>query len=194
VTGIVELSTRPTAIDGLIVVTMKQVTDERGTVREYFRGSAFDAAGVHGVGFAQVNVTESHRGAIRGLHAEEMTKLIGVVAGRAFGAYVDLRDGSPTRGVVVTVDLEPGTQVLVPSGVANGFQALEDRSQYLYCFDQEWQPGMAGRACNPLDPDLAIPWPLPVDVDDRSQISAKDMNAPTFRELTAALGNGADDA
>jgi len=27
----------PTAIDGLYIITMKQVTDERGTVRELFR-------------------------------------------------------------------------------------------------------------------------------------------------------------
>ena len=44
---------------------------------------------------------------------------------------------------------------LVPAGVANGFQALSDPCQYLYCFDAEWRPGMVGRLCNPLDPDLA---------------------------------------
>ena len=53
-----------------------------------------------------------------------MTKLVAVVHGEAFGAYVDARPDSPTRGAVETVRLLPGTQVLVPQGVCNGFQVL----------------------------------------------------------------------
>jgi dTDP-4-dehydrorhamnose 3,5-epimerase len=188
--AIIEHTTRTTAIDGLVVITMKQVTDERGTVRELFRRSAFEQAGVTGLGpFQQINVTETHRGGLRGMHAESMTKLVAVVAGHGFGAYVDLRRDSPSYGTVETVELVPGTQVLVPAGVGNGFQSLVDGMQYAYCFDQEWQPGMAGVACNPLDPALGIEWPITVDHDDRAQVSAKDLNAPLFAEI--ALG-GAD--
>ena len=186
----VELAVRQAEIDGLVVLTMKQVSDERGTVREFFRESAMAEAGVPSAGpWQQVNVTETARGGLRGLHAEDMLKLVAVVAGHAFGAYVDTRADSPTRGKVVTVDLRPGTQVLVPRGVANGFQAIADEpTQYLYCFDREWQPGMAGVACNPLDPALGIEWPLPVDVGDRGQISAKDLAAPLFADLEGAQG------
>ena len=42
---IVDFTTQATAIDGLVFLTMKQVTDERGTVREFYRESAFEAAG-----------------------------------------------------------------------------------------------------------------------------------------------------
>ena len=70
-----------------------------------------------------MNVTETHRGGLRGLHAEEMVKLVAVVAGEAFAAYVDLRPASATYGTVVTTTLRPGVQVLVPKGVGNGFQA-----------------------------------------------------------------------
>lgn len=190
---IVEMAVAPTAIDGLHVITMKQVTDERGTVREFYRESAFEAAGLPSLGpFLQVNVTETHQGGLRGLHGEDMSKLVAVVAGEAFGAYVDLRPGSPTAGEVVTVRLLPGTQVLVPRGVGNGFQALAPRTQYLYCFDQEWRPGMAGVACSPLDPALGIDWPLPVDQADRAQVSEKDLGAPPAAEVLAtARGGGA---
>jgi dTDP-4-dehydrorhamnose 3,5-epimerase len=180
---IVDFDVRAGAIDGLVVVTMKQVTDERGTVRELFRRSAFESVGIELGRFEQVNVTESRRGAVRGLHAEAMTKLVAIAAGEAFGAYLDLRAGSPTYGVVDTIGLRPGTQVLVPSGVANGFQALVDGTQYVYCFDQEWRPGMAGQACNPIDPDLAIAWPLPIDPDDPAQVSVKDRSAPRFADI-----------
>ena len=185
---IVDFAVAPTAIDGLLFLTMKQVTDERGTVREFYRESAFVDAGLPSLGpWVQVNATETRQGGLRGLHAEDMHKLVAVVAGEAFGAYLDTRQHSSTYGEVVTVNLVPGTQVLVPRGVANGFQAVaEGTTQYLYCFDQEWAPGMAGVACSPLDPALGIHWPLPVDPADRSQVSEKDLTAPLFAEIHGA--------
>jgi dTDP-4-dehydrorhamnose 3,5-epimerase len=51
-------------------------------------------------------------------------------------------------------------------------------TQYVYCFDEEWKPDMPGVACTPLDPELAIPWPLPI-----SFVSEKDRAAPTLAEL-----------
>jgi dTDP-4-dehydrorhamnose 3,5-epimerase len=188
VTQIVDMATSTTAIDGLLVLTMKQVSDDRGTVRELFRASSY-AEPLGGVGaWQQVNATETRFGAVRGLHGEAMTKLVAIVSGRAYGVYLDTREGSSTYGAVVTVDLVPGTQVLVPAGVCNGFQCVsEEGSQYLYCFDQEWVPGMAGVAFTPLDEGLGIEWPVPVDPADPAQISAKDAGAPRFSEVRAAV-------
>ncbi len=176
---IIEPSMQTTSIEGLIVITPKQVTDERGTIRELVRRSWLEEHGLVS-SFAQANNTLTHRGAVRGLHAEAMTKLVTVVSGRVFGAYVDIREGSATRGQVVTVEITPGTMVLVPQGVCNGFQALEDATEYLYFFDREWTAGMPGAALAPLDPELGIDWPIPVDVDDRAMISEKDLNAPRY--------------
>ena len=180
---IVDFTTRPGAIDGLVTVTMKQVTDERGTVRELFRRSAFADAGAPFGQIEQINVTLTHLGGVRGMHAEQTTKLVAVAHGRAHAVYVDVRPGSPTFGLVDEVDLEPGVQVLVPSGVANGFQALAPDTQYAYCFDCEWEPGMPGSAFTPLDPLVVDRWPLPIDPDDPGQISAKDRSALTFTQL-----------
>jgi dTDP-4-dehydrorhamnose 3,5-epimerase len=179
-TRITEMSVRTTDIDGLAVITMKQVEDERGVVREFYRRSSWLEHGLPDLGtWHQMNVTESKPGAIRGLHGEDMHKLVAVVAGRAFGAYVDTREGSPSFGAVVTVDLDAGVQVLVPKGVCNGFQSLTP-TQYLYSFDAEWRPGMAGTAVNPLDPALAIAWPMePV-------LSEKDRGQPTFDQAVRA--------
>lgn len=181
-----DFSAERTAIDGLWLISMKEVTDERGTVREFYRESAFLDAGIPSLGpFLQVNVTETKTGALRGLHAEAMDKLVAVVAGEAFGAYVDTRRASPTYGTVVTVNLTKGTQVLVPKGVGNAFQVVSaEPAQYVYCFDHEWVPGMAGTAVNPLDPALGIEWPLPIDLDDPGQISAKDKAQPLLVDAT----------
>lgn len=182
---VIPFTTTRTEIDGLWVLTMKQVTDERGTVREFYRESAFVAAGLPSLGsWVQLNITETQRGAIRGLHGEAMTKLVTVIAGEAFGAYVDARVDSPSFGRTVTVPLATGTQVLIPPGVCNGFQSVSaEPTQYLYSFDAEWAPGMAGVSVNPLDPALRINWPLPVDADNPAHVSAKDRALPTLAEL-----------
>ena len=162
------LSVSSTEIEGLFVVTMKQVHEDRGVIREFYRESSWLEAGLPSLGkIVQVNVTESRRGVLRGLHGEAMTKVVAVVAGEAFGAYVDAREDSTSYGKVVTISLAAGTQVVVPNGVCNGFQAVSDGTQYLYCFDTEWVVGMAGTAVNPLDPALGIAWPLPAVLSDK---------------------------
>lgn len=181
--AIIPFAVQSTEIEGLSILRMKQITDERGTVREFYRESSFLDAGLPSLGpWVQINVTETRQGALRGLHGEDMYKLVAVVEGEAFGAYLDTRVDSPSQGKVVTTQLTRGAQVLVPKGVCNGFQAVSPGvTQYLYCFDHEWVPGMAGMAANPLDADIAIAWPLPVDASDPAQISAKDAALPPFR-------------
>jgi len=179
--AIVEASAQPTAIEGLHLIRTKVADDERGAVREILRPSALTALGLPAIQVRQVNLTATRAGAVRGIHGEAMHKLVGVAQGEAFGVWVDLRPG-PDRGRVVTAPLFLGIQALVPPGVGNGLQAVTD-CEYLYCFDQEWSPAMAGACVHPLDPDLDIPWPLAVDPADRSVLSAKDAAQPLLREL-----------
>jgi dTDP-4-dehydrorhamnose 3,5-epimerase len=173
------LQVEQTPIDGLLVLRAKTVTDARGAVREFFRASAFTEAGVKVPDrWAQVNLTRTECGAVRGLHGEDMTKLVGVAAGTAHGAYVDTRRDSPSYAAVVELDLVVGTQVLVPPGVCNGLQATSAQGcEYLYCFDVEWAPDLPGVAVNPLDPALGISWPLPPVLSD------KDRAAPLLAEI-----------
>ena len=174
--SIEDATAQETAIPGLLVLTPKSITDDRGAVRELFRASTFPGAPPE---WKQINLTRSVHGAVRGLHGETMTKLVGVVSGTAFGAYVDARPDSAAHGTVVTIELAIGTQVLVPAGVCNGFQATSPEGcEYLYAFDTEWAPDLPGVALNPLDPDLAIAWPV------EPKLSAKDSSAPRFAELS----------
>lgn len=179
---ITDFAVATTEIPGLLVLTPKQVSDERGVVRELFREHVYAELGIGR--FAQVNLTFTGRGAIRGLHGEQMTKVVTVAAGEAFGAYVDARAQSSSFGRVETVRLVPGVQVVVPSGVLNGFQSVSDGGcEYLYGFDVEWRVDMPGIGVTPLDDDLGIGWPISVDPDDRSLLSAKDAALPRFADL-----------
>ena len=179
-----EFASETSQIDGLQIIHVKTVTDDRGTVRELYRASAHaDVLPDTLNPWQQINLTRTKRGAVRGLHGEAMAKLVTVAYGSAFGAYVDTRADSKTLGAVVTVHLTPGVQVFVPQGVCNGFQALDDDTEYLYCFDNEWRPGMSGVALTPLDPELGIEWPIPIVLGNLDQVSEKDAKAPTLKEL-----------
>ncbi len=171
----------PTAIPGLHLIRTKVAEDERGAVREILRPNTLVELGLPALDVRQVNLTFTRVGSIRGIHGEAMHKLVGVAAGEAFGVWVDLRPGAGF-GRVVTAPLLLGVQALVPPGVGNGLQAVT-ACEYLYCFDQEWQAGMPGVCVHPLDADLAIPWPLPVDPGDPAQLSAKDAAQPALHDL-----------
>ena len=175
-------------IDGLKIINVKMVTDDRGTVRELYRESEHMVILPNSVSnWKQVNFTRTKQGAVRGLHGEAMSKLVTVAVGSVFGVYVDTRPDSKTFGAVETVHITPGIQVFVPQGVCNGFQALEDNTEYLYFFDNEWVSGMAGTALTPLDSELKIDWPIPIDAENREQISEKDAKAPRLRELIKGI-------
>lgn len=180
-----EYSFQETNIHGLYILQPKTILEGRGGIREMYRKSTLDSSQLPtNLTWKQINLTESNRGVIRGMHAEEMNKLVGVVSGKALGAYVDLREDSASFGQSFSIILEIGTQIFVPKGVGNGFQSLSEKpSQYLYFFDQEWSPTIPGKSITPLDRDIAIQWPISIDTTDQNILSEKDLNAPTFRDL-----------
>ncbi|MEO6997154.1 MAG: hypothetical protein ABI112_03645, partial [Terracoccus sp.] len=58
----------------------------------------------------------------------------------------------------------------------------------LYLFSEEWSPDMPGVSVNPLDPELAVRWPVEVDPGDPAQVSAKDAALPTLAQVRITLG------
>lgn len=176
------MKSEPTDIEGLFKVTFKVIEDERGSVMEFYRQSEFEALGLPSLGDRpQVNAPLSVKGALRGVHAEAAHKLVSVASGKIYAVIVDLRQSSPTAGKWQGFELERGQGLFVSSGLGNSFQSVSDEpSVYLYYFEKEWIPGMPGTACNPLDPELAIKWPI---TDGQGMIiSDKDRNNPSLRE------------
>jgi dTDP-4-dehydrorhamnose 3,5-epimerase len=178
-----EFKTEKTSLEGLYKVQFKVIPDERGSVMEFYRQSEFEAAGLPSLGERpQVNAPLSVKGALRGVHAEHAHKLVSVAAGKVFAAIVDLRKESPTAGKWESFELARGQGLFVSKGLGNSFQSISDEpSLYLYYFEKEWNPGMPGVACNPLDPYLAIKWPIPEG--QGMIISDKDRNNPSLKEI-----------
>ena len=93
---------------------------------------------------------------------------------------VDLREGSPTFGKHVAVELtgENHRQLFIPRGFAHGFGVLSREALFQYKCDNFYAPSSEG-AIAWDDPDLGIDWRIPAaDVI----LSEKDRRNPTFKE------------
>ncbi len=171
-----------TEIEGLFTVNFKVFEDDRGSVMEFHRQSDFESAGLPSLGERpQVNAPLSVRGAVRGIHAEFAHKLVSVASGEIYAVIVDLRKDSPTAGKWQGFNLSRGQGLFVSSGLGNSFQSTsQEPSIYMYYFEKEWQPNMPGLACNPLDPELGIDWPI--KLGEGMIISDKDQSSPSLKE------------
>ena len=157
---------KTTTIDGLEVHRLTVHEDNRGWFKENWSGQKLTPK-QHNVSF------NARRGATRGMHAEPWDKWVSVATGRVFGAWVDMREGSATFGEKFTCEIGPDTAVYVPRGVANGFQALEDNTTYIYLVNQRYSPG--GAFCSYKE----IAWPL-----EPTELSAKDLEHPMLIDAT----------
>jgi len=176
-----ELALEQTAIPGLLVVRLPLHSDARGWFKESWQREKMTALGLPDLGPVQHNVAfNARRGTTRGLHAEPWDKFVSLASGRAFGAWVDLREGD-TFGTAVTLDLDPATAVYVPRGVANGYQTLADDTAYVYLVNDHWQPDATYLALDLGDPSLGIAWPIPLA---DAEVSDKDRAAPDLAGVT----------
>ena len=178
-----ELSAHETGIPGLVVVDLSVHGDSRGWFKENWQREKMVALGLPDRRWVQNNVSYNvGRGATRGIHAEPWDKFISVATGSVFGAWVDLRAGSETFGRVYTTVLDPSRAIYVPRGVGNSYQALEDGTAYTYLVDAHWSAELKGTYTfvNLADPDLAVPWPIPLG---ECELSEADRGHPMLADV-----------
>ncbi len=110
-------------VAGVVVVEPDSHGDERGRFVETYRRSWFPA----GREMVQGNRSEKQAGALVGLHYHlHQADYWYVTRGRARVVLHDLREGSPTDGATLVLDIgdEEEKGVFIPPGVAHGFAAL----------------------------------------------------------------------
>ena len=174
----------PLAIAGACEITLERREDARGFFARSYCDKDFAAQGLNTC-WVQMNLSMNlTAGTLRGMHfqrgpaAEE--KLVRCLRGRAHDVIVDLRAGSPSFGrhAVVVLDSAALNAVYIPKGVAHGFQALAPETLLQYHHSTAYAPGHEG-GVNPLDPELAIDWPLPP-----VQLSDRDRALPVLKEIS----------
>lgn len=176
-----QLRANHTDIPGLMVVALQVFGDNRGWFKENYHREKMSQIGLP-ASFdpLQNNISyNNNRGVTRGIHAEPWDKYITIAAGSVFAAIVDLRRG-PTYGKVATFTLNPGIGLFVPRGCGNSYQTMEDDTVYSYLVNDYWREDAKYISVNPGDPDLAIQWPIPLDM---AELSDKDKNNPAFKDV-----------
>ncbi|TXS52065.1 dTDP-4-dehydrorhamnose 3,5-epimerase [Streptomyces sp. t39] len=165
------------AIAGAYLFEPTPYTDERGFFCRTFDAEVIRSVGLDPDAFVQDSMSRSLRGVVRGLHLRSgagEAKLVRCSYGRVFDVAVDLRADSPTYLGRAFVELSGETQttLYIPAGCAHGFQALTETADTSYRIDRPHDPSEDVTIAFD-DPDLAIPWPLPV-----TSVSDRDREAP----------------
>ena len=167
-------------IAGIYVVEPRLFGDERGVFVETYRREWFP----QGREMVQANRSDRRQGCVVGLHYHlHQADYWYVPSGRARVVLHDLREGSPTDGNTLVLDLgeeadgtNPHRGVFIPPGVAHGFAALTDMTM-TYLVDGYY---------NPAD-ELGVAWDDPaVDADwgvTDPILSARDQQNPLRKDI-----------
>ncbi|WP_332773718.1 dTDP-4-dehydrorhamnose 3,5-epimerase [Phenylobacterium sp.] len=154
-----------TGIEGVVIVDLDPVSDERGSFARLHCPEEFAAAGYPFTPL-QTSLSRNLKAAtLRGLHYQaaphDEAKLVRVTRGAIFDVAVDLRPGSPTfrQWTGTELSVENGRALLIGRGLAHGFVTLEDDTDVLYQIDRIFEPGH-GRGARWDDPAFGIQWPL----------------------------------
>lgn len=174
------------AIAGAFLFEPTPHVDERGFFCRTFDREVVRSVDIDPDRFTQDSISRSSKGVVRGLHLRSgvgEAKLVRCSYGMVFDVVIDFRSGSPTHRNQEFFELSGETQatLYVPAGCAHGFQALTEPADMSYRIDRAHEPS-EDVAIAFDDPDLAIPWPLPV-----TMMSARDRQASLLTEATRLL-------
>ena len=170
-------------VPGAWEVTTRQLRDSRGVFLEQFKAATLEEATGRRLDLAQVNLSVSARGVLRGLHFADtppgQAKYVTCVAGAVLDVVVDLRVGSAAFGTWAAVRLDDVDRraVFVSEGLGHAFMALSETAVVSYLCSTPYAPGRE-HGVHPLDPAIGIGWPADVP----PLLSDKDAAAPTLAE------------
>lgn len=138
---------------------------------------------------AQINVSISRRGVVRGIHAARtppgQAKYVQCLSGHILDVIVDIRPGSATFGQHAAIELDDIAReaVFISEGLGHGFCVLSESATVVYATSTPYDPDQEF-GINPLDPNLALPWPTHLDL----VLSPKDAAAPGLARELATPG------
>ena len=162
--------------------------DDRGVFLESFKESVFVETVGHSFDLAQMNISVSRAGTVRGVHFADVppgqAKYVQCFSGKILDIVVDIRVGSPTFGQYEAIELDADSRsgLYISVGLGHAFCALSDSATVGYLCSEGYSPERE-HGIHPLDPDLALPWPE----GEHSVLSPKDAAAPP---LAGAIASG----
>ena len=111
-------------IDGVQVVPLRRIPDERGTVMHMLR-----ATDPHFRQFGEIYFSTVYRGVVKGWHRHrDMTLNYACIFGRIKLVLFDERNDAATKGTLQEIFLGPDeySLVVIPPGIWSGFKGMSD--------------------------------------------------------------------
>jgi dTDP-4-dehydrorhamnose 3,5-epimerase len=147
-------------IHDVVVKELITRSDDRGYFREILRED--DNLLRH---FGQTSITKTYPGVIKAFHWHNHQDDIWYVAsGMARVVLHDRREGSPTKGVtqVVYAGEDNPVIILIPSGIAHGYQVLGNQPVILfYHVTKAYDPKEPDEERIPFDdPEIGFDWSI----------------------------------
>ena len=143
-------------IDGVLVVPLKRIPDERGAVMHMLKRTD-----PHFIEFGEIYFSKIYPGVVKGWHKHtEMTLNYACIDGRIKLVLFDDREGSPTKGEVMEIFLGPENHslVVIPPGIWNGFKGLGGEMAIVAnCSTHPHDPSRSMRL-DPFDNDIPYDW------------------------------------
>ncbi len=144
------------AIDGVQLVPLRRIPDERGTIYHMLK-----ADDPHFIQFGEIYFTTVYDGVVKGWHKHrEMTLNYACVYGRVKLALYDDRLESPTHGAVQEIFLGPDNHslVIIPPEVWNGMKGMSTPFAIVAnCCTHPHDPSRTTRI-DPFDNDIPYDW------------------------------------
>jgi dTDP-4-dehydrorhamnose 3,5-epimerase len=169
-----------TELLGVWIIDLEKIEDERGYFARTWCAEEFRAHGLD-ASLVQCNTSfNAHRGTLRGMHYQAdphgEPKLIRCTRGAIYDVALDIRPG-PTFGKWLGFELSAANarMIYLPTGIAHGFQTLEDNTEVFYQMGHTYHPQSA-RGIRWNDPKFAIKWPMAETI-----VSPKDLTYPDFK-------------
>jgi len=148
--------TDASAIEGVGIVPLRRIPDERGTIYHMLR-----ADDPHFIDFGEIYFTSIYPGVVKGWHRHrEMTLNYACIFGRIKLVLYDDRPGSTTAGTLQELFLGPDQYVLVtiPPGIWTGFKGMtEPQAIVANCCTHPHDPARTDRL-DPFDNDIPYGW------------------------------------
>ena len=177
------ISKRIPKVAGVLQFSDLSLLDNRGLFRKVLKDYEPNIFPMP-IKIQEVFVSETIVGGVRGMHLQdndpENFRLIATIKGKVTDCLIDLRPNSGTflQHQIIELSAENNISILVPPGVAHGFQALE-KSMMLYISGSKWTLEK-DQGVNPIT--FGAAWPLPI-----KEISSRDLQLPTLEEFVKHL-------
>jgi dTDP-4-dehydrorhamnose 3,5-epimerase len=143
-------------IDGVEVVPLRRIPDERGTIFHMLRRTD-----PHFLEFGEIYFTSIYPDVVKGWHSHvEMTLNYACIFGRIKLVLYDERDESPTRGQLLEIFLGPDNHslVVIPPNVWSGFKGMAAPfSLVANCCTHPHEPSRTSRL-DPFENHIPYDW------------------------------------